>query len=244
MAHRRLKVGLIGTGHIGRLHAEDLARRVPNAELRVVADVFVDAARQCADRLDVPEAVEDYHAILDNREIEAVVICSPSDTHGRIIGEAAAVGKHVFCEKPIDYELAKIDAALGDLDTVVITLSFTNGVIGTIDNCRHAVYGYDQRLELFGSGGSISVGNNFPDNAVLSTGDRISRDLPHHFFTERYVEAYTAEMRAFVDAVLQDRPVPVTGLDGRIPVVMALAAQWSVREGRPVRLDEVESRSP
>ncbi|HUX87606.1 MAG TPA: inositol 2-dehydrogenase [Chloroflexota bacterium] len=344
MANRRLKVGLIGTGHIGRLHAEDLARRIPNADLLAVADVYVDAAKRCAERLGVPRVFTDYHAILDASDIDAVVVCSPSDTHGRIIGEAAAVGKHVFCEKPIDYHLAKIDLALeaveragvklqigfhrrfdanfrrvkraieqneigqpmllhivsrdptpppidyvktylqhggslfldmmihdfdlarylvgseveeiyalgglpvsqqtaelGDLDTAIVTLRFTNGVIATIDNCRRAVYGYDQRLEMFGSGGSISVGNNFPNNAILSNGERISRDLPLHFFTERYVEAYTAEIQAFVDSILDDQPIQVTGQDGRAPVVMALAAQKSVRERRPVSLSEIEA---
>ncbi|MBC7814293.1 MAG: inositol 2-dehydrogenase, partial [Burkholderiales bacterium] len=63
---------------------------------------------------------------------------------------------------------------------------------------------------------------------------------PLHFFIERYMDAYIEEMRQFIDAVMNDKPVPVTGADGRAPLVMAEAAWKSVREGRLVRLDEIE----
>ena len=82
-----------------------------------------------------------------------------------------------------------VDPAIGeagDVDTAVIVLKFANGVIGTIDNCRKAVYGYDQRVEVFGSGGSASTANNFPNSAEISTEQNIYRDLPLHFFVERY----------------------------------------------------------
>jgi myo-inositol 2-dehydrogenase/D-chiro-inositol 1-dehydrogenase len=125
----------------------------------------------------------------------------------------------------------------GDLDTAVILLRFTNGVIGTIDNSRKAVYGYDQRVEIFGSAGAISTVNRYPNDAVVSTGTEIRRDLPLNFFMDRYRDSYAEELRAFVTAVLQDEPVPVSGIDGRTPVVMALAARKSYDERRPVRLD-------
>ncbi|MEP7291142.1 MAG: Gfo/Idh/MocA family oxidoreductase, partial [Chloroflexota bacterium] len=135
-----------------------------------------------------------------------------------------------------------VDPAIGeagDVDTAVIVLRFANGVIGTIDNCRKSGYGYDQRAEVFGSGGSINIENNYSNSAVISTGANIHRDLPLHFFVERYAESYLLEMRAFVDAVLNDKPVPVTGADGRAPVVMGLAARKSYDENRPVRLSEI-----
>jgi myo-inositol 2-dehydrogenase/D-chiro-inositol 1-dehydrogenase len=135
-----------------------------------------------------------------------------------------------------------VDPAIGeagDLDTAVITLKFANGVIGTIDNCREAVYGYDQRAEVLGSKGSAGTDNNYPNTAIISTAEYVRRDLPLNFFMERYVESFVSEMTAFVDAVLNDTPVPVTGEDARVPVIMALAARKSHDERRPVRLDEI-----
>jgi myo-inositol 2-dehydrogenase / D-chiro-inositol 1-dehydrogenase len=127
----------------------------------------------------------------------------------------------------------------GDLDTAVITLRFRNGVIGTIDNTRQAAYGYDQRVEILGSQGQIATGNCYPNQAVLSTGQTVHRDLPLNFFMDRYTESFTRELRCFVSAVRERKPTPVTGIDGRVPVVMALAARKSYDEHRPVRLDEI-----
>ena len=336
---QRLKIGLIGAGRIGRLHAEHLASRIPSADLVMVADVFEEAARECAERYAIPSFAQDYRAILDRPDIQAVVICSPTGTHAEIIEEAAHVGKHIFCEKPIALDLSSIDraldavkragvelqigfnrrfdanfrrvrqaveegevgqpllihiisrdpappsieyirvsggifldmtihdfdmarfligneveevfaqasaisdpdiAAVGDADNAVVMLRFANGVIGTISNSRHAVYGYDQRVELFGSAGAVSSENNYPNNAIISNASSVRRDLPLHFFVERYSESFVAELVAFVNAVLHDEPVPVTGNDGRIPVVMALAAHKSLVEHRPVGLSEIE----
>ena len=333
-----LNVGLIGTGRIGRLHAEHLAFRIPEARLVAVADVNLEAAQQCAATLNVPHVFQDHHPIMETPDIDAVVICSSTPTHAPLIEEAAAAGKHIFCEKPIDFDLARIDRALqavddagvklmigfnrrfdpnfkrvrdlvaegaigtphvlkitsrdpapppivyvkvsggmfldmtihdfdmaryltgseveevyvaggvlvdpaigdaGDVDTAVITLRFTNGVIGVIDNSRKAVYGYDQRVEVFGSEGVASADNNYPNTVVVGDAHHVSRDLPLNFFMERYTESYIAEMRTFVTCVLEDRTPPVTGIDGRIPVVIGLAATRSCRENRPVKLTEV-----
>ena len=334
-----LKIGLIGAGRIGQLHAEHLTSRITSADLVMVADVFEEAARQCAERYAIPSATRDYRAILEHPDIQAVVICSSTDTHAQIIEEAAQAGKHIFCEKPIALDLPSIDRALnaveragvklqigfnrrfdanyrrvrqaveqgeigrphlihivsrdpdppsieyirvsggifldmtihdfdmarfligseveqiyvlanvmdnpdigavGDVDTAVVMLQFTDGVIGTISNSRHAAYGYDQRVELLGSAGVVSIGNNYPNTAIISDDRSVRRDLPHRFFLERYTESFVSEMAAFVDAVLHEVPVPVTGRDGRVPVVMALAAQKSLVENRPVRLSEIE----
>lgn len=339
MPAHSLKLGLIGAGRIGTLHAEHLTSRIPGAELIMVADVFEEAARECAERYAIPFATQNYRDVLAQPDIQAVVICSSTDTHARLIAEASQAGKHIFCEKPIALDLSSIDRALdavertgvklqigfnrrfdanyrrvrqavergeigrpqllhlisrdpappsidyirvsgglfldmtihdfdmarflvgseveevftmagvmddpaieaaGDVDTAVISMQFTNGVIGTIDNSRKAIYGYDQRVELFGSAGAIRSENNYPNTALISDSRGIRRDLPLRFFVERYAESFLAEMAAFVNAVLHDTPVPVTGHDGRVPLVMALAAQKSLAEHRPVRLSEIE----
>ncbi|MBZ0300500.1 MAG: inositol 2-dehydrogenase, partial [Anaerolineae bacterium] len=135
-----------------------------------------------------------------------------------------------------------VDPAIGeagDVDTAMITLKFSNGVIGVIDNSRQAVYGYDQRVEVFGSKGSASTGNWYPNAVTISDAGTVHRDLPLNFFMDRYTESYVAEMKAFIDAVVNDRPSPVGGSEGRVPVVMGMAARKSFAENRPVRLDEI-----
>ena len=337
-----LGIGLIGAGRIGRLHATHLARQVRRARLVAIADPVESLARTCAAEVGVSSVDLDYRRLLERPEVDAVVICSSTDTHAPIIGEAAAAGKQVFCEKPIALSLESIDHALaaveragvklqvgfnrrfdtsfqrvrqavengevgqpwllritsrdpepppldyirvsgglfldmmihdfdmaryligsevdevytraavlvdeqigaaGDVDTAVVVLSFENGVIGTIDNNRRAVYGYDQRVELLGSGGMVATTNNYPNSAVLSTEQSVRRDLPLHFFLERYRDSYLVEMTAFVEAILDDRPTPVDGRDGRLPVVMGLAALRSHQEHRPVRLAEIDAVS-
>jgi myo-inositol 2-dehydrogenase/D-chiro-inositol 1-dehydrogenase len=335
---RAINVGLIGAGRIGRVHAENLAFRVPEANLVAVSDVFVQAAQGLAADLQIPAAYADHRAILESESVEAVLICSSTDTHARFITEAAEAGKQIFCEKPIALDLAQIDAALeaveqagvklmigfnrrfdpsfrrvqeivaagqigtpqvlritsrdpkpppleyvrvsggifldmmihdfdmarylvgsevetlyaggavlvdpgigeaGDIDTAVVTLHFANGALGVIDNSRQAVYGYDQRVEVFGSAGCATADNNYPNTAMISDARRVYRDLPLNFFMERYVESYVAEIRAFAECVLNDTTPPVTGLDGRVPVVMGYAAKRSLEEARPVNLSEI-----
>src|SRR2546422_716989 len=270
-----LKIGLIGAGRIGQLHAEHLTSRITSADLVMVADVFEENAKQCAQRYAIPYVTQDYHDILDRPDIEAVVICSSTDTHASIIKEAAQAGKHIFCEKPIALDLPSIDRALnavaragvklqlgfnrrfdasyrrvrqaveqgetgrlqqlhiisrdpapppieyipgsgglfldmtihdfdmarflagsevdevfvmagvmvdpaigevGDVDTATILLHFTNGVIGTIENCRRAAYGYDQRVEVLGSAGAVQTENKYPNTAIISDSRAIRRD--------------------------------------------------------------------
>jgi len=86
----------------------------------------------------------------------------------------------------------------------------------------------------------VSADNNYPNTTVISDARRVHRDLPLYFFLERYNESYIAEMKAFVACVLEDKTPPVTGIDGRVPVVMGYAAKKSVAENRPVRLEEVD----
>jgi len=122
MNHNMLRFGVIGAGRIGKIHAEVLATRLAGAQVAAIADVNLPAAQEAAARLHVPSAVADYHAILSDPSIDAVAICSSTDTHARLIVEAAQARKHIFCEKPIDYDLAKIDQALGAVEKAGVKL--------------------------------------------------------------------------------------------------------------------------
>ena len=107
-----LGIGVIGAGRIGMLHAQNLARRIPRARVAIVADPRLACARAAAAASGAEAAVADYRAVLERPDVDAVVICSSTDTHARLIREAAAAGKHIFCEKPIDHDLQRIREAL------------------------------------------------------------------------------------------------------------------------------------
>ncbi|MFQ5841490.1 MAG: inositol 2-dehydrogenase [Thermodesulfobacteriota bacterium] len=331
----KVRIGLIGTGRIGCIHAESLSFRLPGADLLCVSDVDVDAAKSCANEFKVGTVYEDYRNILERQDIDAVVISSSTDTHARMIKGAAESGKHIFCEKPIALDLSQIDEALqavnnagvklqvgfnrrfdpnfrkmkelirsgkigkphllritsrdpvppsyeyikasggifldmtihdfdmaryllgdevteifatgavlvdtkigdfGDIDTAMITLKFGNGALGSIDNSRKAVYGYDQRVEVLGSEGCAAAFNKTPDQVAISDNQGIHTEKPLYFFIERYRESYIQEMREFIDAVKSDKTPPVGGIDGRISVLIAMAAKKSLEKNRPVRV--------
>jgi myo-inositol 2-dehydrogenase/D-chiro-inositol 1-dehydrogenase len=330
-----LNLGLIGAGRIGNVHANSVAYRIPDAHISVVADIDETAARRCADRVRIPHIVTDYRALLDDPAIDAVLICAPTSLHTQMIVDAAAAGKHIFCEKPVDFDLAQVDVAVaaaehagvklqigfnrrfdanhlrvrqavqegvigaphllhiisrdpavpppgyiptsggilldmtihdfdmarylmgdevaevycaggvlidpaigaaGDLDTVMVMLKFRGGAIGVIDNSRQAVYGYDQRVEVFGSKGSARTENVYPSAVTFSTAASVHRDRPLYFFMERYTESFAVELQAFVNAVRDDAPVPVTGQDILAATRLALAAQRACQENRPVQV--------
>ncbi|NLU53676.1 MAG: inositol 2-dehydrogenase [Clostridiaceae bacterium] len=332
---KKIRVGVIGAGRIGKIHTENIKYFIPDAEVKAVSDINIDGIKDWAAGLGIPKIVNDYKEILKDPDIDAVLICSSTDTHSQISIEAAEAGKHIFCEKPIDYDLARIDAVLkavekagvkfqvgfnrrfdhnfkkvkdlilegkigaphiikitsrdpapppieyvkvsggifldmtihdfdmarylsgseveevyangavlvdpkigevGDIDTAIITLKFKNGAIGVIDNSRKAAYGYDQRIEVFGSKGCVSADNDLPTTTVLSTEDGVVSDKPKYFFLERYTESFVTEVKCFIDAIVNDKPTPVSGIDGLNSVLIGLAAKKSLEEGRPVKL--------
>lgn len=120
-----------------------------------------------------------------------------------------------------------------------MTLRFENGAIGVIDNSRRAVYGYDQRVEVFGSEGAAVNANDVPNTAAFYGADGTVTGACYKVMWDRYTEAFVSEMRAFAEAVARDLETPVTGEDGLYPVLMAAAAAKSLREHRPVRIAEV-----
>jgi len=332
---KKVTLGIIGAGRIGKLHAENIRHNIPEAVIKTISDIRVDAVKDWAEGIGIKNVVEDYKEILNDPEIDAVFVCSSTDTHAQITMEAAKAGKDIFCEKPIDLDLNRINKVIetvseagvklqvgfnrrfdhnfkrirdlieegqlgdphiikitsrdpepppieyvkvsggifldmtihdfdmarylsgseveevyvngtvlvdeeigkaGDIDTAIVTLKFANGALGVIDNSRKAVYGYDQRVEVFGSKGQATAYNDKPSTVELSTSQAVSSDKPKYFFLERYTDSFIDEVRDFIEAVLNDKDVPVTGIDGLKSVEIALAAKKSLETGKPVKL--------
>lgn len=111
-----LKLGIIGIGRIGKVHLQSITYYVNDAIVKSVADPFLTKeTAQWLKGFGVQVITKDYHDILNDPEIEAVLICSSTDTHSPISIEAIKAGKHVFCEKPIDHDVNKIKAVLDAL---------------------------------------------------------------------------------------------------------------------------------
>ena len=104
--------GIIGAGRIGRVHAQSITNLIPNAKIKAVMDVYLDGVREWADTMGISDVYSDYNELLADPEIDAVLVCSPTDTHAEISIAAAKAGKHIFYEKPIDYDLNRIDMVL------------------------------------------------------------------------------------------------------------------------------------
>ncbi len=139
-------------------------------------------------------------------------------------------------------EAVLIDPAIGeagDIDTAVITLTYTDGTMAIIDNSREAAYGYDQRIEVFGSKGMVQANNIFHDSHSLYTSQGIQGALPLHFFLERYAEAYKNEMSDFIKSLETGEKIPVDGEDGKLSLIIGLAAIKSLQEKRPVKIVEI-----
>jgi myo-inositol 2-dehydrogenase/D-chiro-inositol 1-dehydrogenase len=335
-----LRIGVVGVGRIGRMHAELLARQVPGAALAMVYDAFPETAESVGANLGAPAAAS-VDELLHAPEVEAVAICASTETHADLLVAAARAGKPAFCEKPISLDLPEVDRALsavaeagipvqigfnrrfdpahesvaravadgtigdvhlvrissrdpapppleyvrgsggifldmtihdfdmaryvtdsevvevfargalrvapnfadvGDVDTAVVTLVHENGCLSVIDNSRQAAYGYDQRVEAFGSRGMAASENPLAHTGVVRTAEGTSAAVLPHFYLDRYVPSYLGEWRAFVGAVRDGRTPPVTPADGRAPLVIGLAAWRSLRENRPVRVAEVDGR--
>lgn len=335
--NKNLTVGIIGAGRIGKLHTENITYNIPQVKIKTISDIFVDSIKDWAYGLGIKTATPNYEDILNDSEIEAVLICSSTDTHAKFVIESAKASKHIFCEKPLDLNIDKIKEAVlavetagvkfqigfnrrfdhnfkkirelvqagkigephiikitsrdpvpppieylkvsggifldmtihdfdmvryilgseveevyvqtsilvdpdigkvGDVDTAITVLKFENGALGVIDNSRKAVYGYDQRVEVFGSKGCITVSNDTPNSTLLSTEDCVFSEKPLYFFLERYRESFIEEMKSFFNAVLNDEKTVVTLIDALKPVVIGIAAKKSLAEKRPIKISD------
>jgi len=330
------RIGLIGCGRIGRMHADLLAGEIPGLALTAVADPVAAAAGSVASSTGAP--VRSIERLIEADDVDALAICSSTDTHVDLVVAAAEAGKAVFCEKPVSLALADVERAMsaveaaevpfmigfnrrfdpghrsvrdcvaegrigdlhilritsrdpappppeyiavsggifldmvihdfdmaryvtgrdvvevyargavrvderigdaGDVDTAVTVLVHDDGTLTTIDNSRQAVYGFDQRIEAFGSDGMA-----VSDNPARHSGWRRTREatvaepLPW-FFLERYLESYRQEWQAFHSYLVAGGPSPAGTNDARACTAIAVAAGQSLREGRPVQVKEV-----
>lgn len=126
---------------------------------------------------------------------------------------------------------------LGDIDTAIVTLKFKNGALGEIDNSRQAVYGYDQRAEVFGPKGMAKADNDRKSTVELDVKDNTSLDKMPWFFIDRYKQAYLDELKSFYESVAEDKPLVVSGVDGLRAVQLADACKKSFETGKTVKVE-------
>ena len=325
-----VRLAVLGAGRIGRVHAQAIGQ-VPGAVLQAIADPVAAAADEVAAAHG--GRVDDIDAIAAADDVDAVVICTPTDTHAALIERFAHAGKAIFCEKPIDLDVARVQRCLavvdatrttlmvgfqrrfdpdfaalkaaidagrigevesvtltsrdpappplaylahsgglfrdmmihdfdvarwllddtvvsvqaigsvlvdasigaaGDIDTATVLMRTARGRHCTISCSRRASYGYDQRIEVHGSQGSVSATNHHLACIEVATADGFARPPLLDFFMSRYARAYAAEMAAFVAAVRGDAPVTTGGADGLAALVLADAAVRSMASGRAV----------
>lgn len=333
---KKLKIGIAGLGRIGKIHLNNLLE-LNNVEVIAVMDPSFEALKYAIGK-GVESGLQNYKDLLEIKELEAIVICTPTNTHADYVEIAAKSGKHIFCEKPLDLNLQRINDVLkvvekskiklmigfnrrydnefckvkssvksgfvgepylvkitsrdpapppieyiknsgglfldmtihdfdmarfivdkeiqevyakgeaftdisiskaGDIDTAVIVLKYIDSTLAIIDNSRKAAYGYDQRLEVFGSKGMIQANNVMIDNNNLFTQNGVKSSLPMNFFMERYADAYKKEIIDFIDSVKNNKEVSVSGIDGLKSLQIGLAANKSLKENRPVKVDEI-----
>ena len=135
----------------------------------------------------------------------------------------------------VDKEIGK----QGDIDTALISIKMKDGSLALIDNSRKAVYGYDQRVEVFGSCGMLSTSNDTESTLCMSTEQGIIKEKPLYFFLERYMQSFAQEMKDFVSSIINDEE-PLVGInDGLYSVVLAEAGNLSIKENRPVKISEI-----
>ena len=119
---RKINIAVIGTGRMGSVHVRNIARLIPEANLVAVCDIRLEVAQAVADECGIQRVVQDYHELLADKDIEAVLIATSTDTHAFIIKDVAAAGKHIFCEKPLALDLADIDDALAEVEKAGVKL--------------------------------------------------------------------------------------------------------------------------
>ncbi len=326
-------VAIFGAGRIGRIHAANLAA-LAGVTLKYVCDPVAQAANVLASQLGA--TVASAEQVFADPAIDAVVIASSTDTHSALLSRAAAAGKAIFCEKPIDLSLPRVRACAdavqaagvacmigfqrrfdptfneararldrgeigtpemlivtsrdpgappvqyikasggifrdmlihdfdifrwilcfdgdqaqwlsatgsvltdpaigvaGDLDCTAVTIRTRKGRLCQINTSRRSAYGYDQRFEVFGSGGMLQCGNHRPTEVQQWDAGGIRGDKPENFFLQRYAAAYRLEMAHFFDCLQSGAAFKTTVADGLAAQELADAAAESARTGMPV----------
>jgi myo-inositol 2-dehydrogenase/D-chiro-inositol 1-dehydrogenase len=147
---------------------------------------------------------------------------------GNEIEEVFAIGR-VFKEPRLK--------GFNDFDTAVINLNFRNEVLGIIENSRGTNYGYDQRIELFGSRGCITVSNPRLSQISFSKEEKIVNENPYYWFIERYTNSYINEIKYFFEVIKNNKEPIVTGLDSLKALLIGLAAKRSAEENKPIKIN-------
>jgi myo-inositol 2-dehydrogenase / D-chiro-inositol 1-dehydrogenase len=327
-----LRFGLLGAGRIGQIHGRNITSS-PDATLVAIADVNRKAAAALAETTGAE--VRDAPELVDARDIDALLIGSPTSTHADLIEAGAKAGKAVLCEKPVDLDAARVAKCLkivtsagtplmigfnrrfdpnfsalqkrvrdgavgtveivtiisrdpgpppvsyiehsgglyrdmmihdfdmarfllgeepvevtaygsnlvdpaigkaGDIDTAAVMMRTATGKLAIITNSRRAAYGYDQRLEVHGSGGMARADNIYENTVEIAGKDGFARNPVQHFFLERYADAYRLELAAFIDAVSKGKEPSPSGHDGLQAQRLADAATKSLKSGKPVAI--------
>ena len=327
------RIAILGAGRIGQVHARAVAS-VPGATLVAVAEPVAEMANQMRDQFGCD--IREIDEVAASDDVDAVVICTPTDTHAELIEQFTAAGKAVFCEKPIDLKvdrvracLKKVEAAggrlmvgfnrrfdpdfmalksaiddgrigevemitltsrdpgpppyeyiirsggifrdmmihdfdiarwllgeevttvqaaasvltdpeigkLGDYDSANVILTTASGKQCTITNTRRAAYGYDQRIEVLGSKGTVAARNTHEANIEIADASGYHRPPLLNFFMTRYVAAYANEIAAFVQALESGAEMPTRGIDGLKALELAEAALQSIQTGSAIRTE-------
>ena len=333
----KIRTLIIGLGRIGKIHLGNL-QAIDEVEIVGICDP-TDEAKVFSNKAGLTFYQKDFTDVAGEIQADAIVICSPTDTHANYVSIAAKKGIDVFCEKPLDLSLEKVKQVLktvneskiklmlgfnrrfdsefqsvkekivkghigdihtikitsrdpspppinyikssggmfldmtihdfdmiryltnkkivevyakgdalvnpeiakaGDIDTAIINLTFEDGSMALIDNCRKAVYGYDQRVEVFGSKGMVQSKNKFDKYTLTYSENGVTSALPQHFFLERYADAYKKEINHFIDCIRHKKTPDVSGFDGLMSLVLGLCAKESLNCNKPVLVSEID----
>ena len=333
----KIRILIIGLGRIGKIHLANLQAK-GEVEIVGICDP-TDEAKVFSNKAGLTFYQKDFTDVAGEVQADAIVICSPTDTHANYVSIAAKKGIDVFCEKPLDLSLEKVKQVLktvneskiklmlgfnrrfdsefqsvkekivnghigdihtikitsrdpspppinyikssggmfldmtihdfdmiryltnkeiievyakgdalvnpeiakaGDIDSAIINLTFEDGSLAVIDNCRKAVYGYDQRVEVFGSKGMVQSKNKFDKYTLTYSENGVTSALPQHFFLERYADAYKKEINHFIDCIRHKKTPEVSGFDGLMSLVLGLCAKESLNCNKPVLVSEID----
>lgn len=337
MSEKKLGICLIGCGRAGMIHARNYKNKIENARMVACVDAVEAAAKAAAEEMGITKYYTDYHEILNDPEVDAVVVVAPTDLHKQIVIDCAAAGKHIFCEKPMAMTVEECDemieacdkagvklqigfmrrfdasfreakrlvesGAIGELvqihsntrgpskprpwmydikmsngilaevnshdidavrwiansdiesvyavagnfrnpeakeqypdyyDSVLMNGTLKNGVHFCIDGAAYVQYGYDSKMEIIGTKGKINVGRSDKEFVHCTTVENGTTTPFINSWMTLFIDAYLAEDTSFVNAVLNDTPVEVSGVDGRMAVATVEAGNCSITEKKIV----------